>query len=135
MKIGFACGVFDLFHAGHVMMLEECKEHCEYLIVAVNAAENIDASINPNKRAPVYSLDERVMIMKSIKYVDRVLIYRSESELLQIMKENKIDVRFLGDDYRDRPITGSELNIPIYYTNRSHGLSTTEYRKRLEGRE
>jgi glycerol-3-phosphate cytidylyltransferase len=135
MKIGFACGVFDLFHAGHVMMLEECKEHCEYLIVAVNAAENIDASINPNKRAPVYSLDERVMIMKSIKYVDRVLIYRSESELLQIMKENKIDVRFLGDDYRDRPITGSELYIPIYYTNRSHGLSTTEYRKRLEGRE
>ena len=135
MKIGFACGVFDLFHAGHVMMLEECKEHCDYLIVAVNAAENIDAAINPNKRAPVYSLVERVMIMKSIKYVDRVLVYRSEADLLHIMKTEKIDVRFLGDDYRNRPITGAELEIPIYYTNRSHGLSTSVYRKRLEGGE
>jgi glycerol-3-phosphate cytidylyltransferase len=117
------------------MMLEECKEHCDYLIVAVNAAENIDAAINPNKRAPVYSLDERVMIMKSIKYVDRVLVYRSEADLLHIMKTEKIDVRFLGDDYRNRPITGAELEIPIYYTNRSHGLSTSVYRKRLEGGE
>lgn len=131
MKIGFTCGVFDLFHAGHVLMLQECKEHCDYLIVALNRAENISEKINPNKKKPIFSIEERVLIMDSCKYVDEVLTYNSEEELLEILKNKKIDIRFLGDDYKGKPITGTDLNIEIYYTNRSHGLSTSLYRSRL----
>jgi glycerol-3-phosphate cytidylyltransferase len=131
MKIGFACGVFDLFHAGHVLMLKECKEHCDYLIVALNKAENISAAINPGKKKPLFTIEERTLIMASCRYVDEVLVYNSEEELLDIMKSKKIDVRFLGEDYKGRAITGEELGIDIYYTNRGHGLSTSHYRNLL----
>ena len=128
---GFVCGVFDMYHAGHVLMLKECKENCDYLIVALNKAENIDYSINPNKTAPLYSIQERVMIMESCSFVDDVLIYNSEDELHSLMEKLDLDVRFLGDDYKGKPIAGSELNIPIYYADRSHGLSTSKYKKAL----
>src|SRR4051812_36966822 len=105
MKTGFACGVFDLFHAGHVLMLEECKRNCDFLIVAINTAESFDNKINPGKRKPVYSLKERVMIMKACRYVDEVLTYNGEKELLQILQTKNIDVRFLGEDYRGKKIT------------------------------
>lgn len=131
MKIGFACGVYDLFHAGHALMFKECKEHCDYLIVGLNKAEKIDYSINPNKSAPVFSFKERKLILESIKYIDEVVGYNSEDELLQLMKARNIDIRFLGDDYRDKKITGEHLNIPVYYTDRSHGYSTSELRKRI----
>jgi glycerol-3-phosphate cytidylyltransferase len=131
MKVGFACGVFDLFHAGHVLMLKECKEHCNYLIVALNKAENIDYNINPGKSAPVYSFDERKLILESCRFVDEVIGYNSEEDLMTILKSKKIDVRFLGDDYRGKAITGPDLVKEIYYTNRSHGLSTSNYRRKI----
>ncbi|MBL7698718.1 MAG: adenylyltransferase/cytidyltransferase family protein [Chitinophagaceae bacterium] len=126
MKVGFACGVFDVFHAGHVLMLKECKEHCDYLIVAVNRAGNISSEINPGKKKPVFSFDERKMVVANSRYVDQVLEYNSEEELYQILKSNKINVRFLGDDYKGKNITGGDLNIPIHYVDRSHGFSTTK---------
>jgi glycerol-3-phosphate cytidylyltransferase len=129
MKIGFTCGVFDLFHAGHVLMLKECKEHCDYLIVALNKAENISHEINPGKQKPVFSIEERVLIMKSCRYVDEVITYNSEDELLNILKTKNISIRFLGEDYKGKTITGQNLNIEIYYTDRSHGLSSSNYRK------
>lgn len=132
MKIGFTCGVFDLFHAGHVMMLEECKQNCDYLIVALNRAENISQTINPGKQNPVFNIGERVLIMSSCKYVDEVLEYNSEEELLQILKTKKINVRFLGEDYRGKAITGSDLDIKIVYTNRGHGLSTSYYKQKIK---
>lgn len=128
-SVGFACGVFDLFHAGHVIMLQECKEHCDYLIVALNKAENIDYKINPNKLAPIFSFDERKLIMENCKLVDEVIGYNSEDELMQIMRSRKIDIRFLGEDYRGKSITGADLIPQIYYTQRGHGLSTSRYRK------
>ena len=128
---GFVCGVFDMYHAGHVMMLKECRGNCDYLIVAVNEAENINTKINPGKKLPLYSIEERVMIMESCKYVDKVLTYNSEDELLALMKKYSPDIRFLGDDYREKKITGSELNIRIHYTDRSHGLSTSKYKSQL----
>lgn len=131
MITGFACGVFDLFHAGHVLMLQECKENCDYLIVALNKAENINPEINPGKKPPVYSLKERELIMRSSRYVDEVLVYNSEEELLEILKTKNINIRFLGEDYRGKKITGSELNIPIHYTDRSHGMSTSAFRDRI----
>ncbi|MEM3067748.1 MAG: adenylyltransferase/cytidyltransferase family protein [Thermoplasmata archaeon] len=131
MKTGFVCGVFDLFHAGHVMMLRECKQHCDYLIVAINKAENIDYSINPGKQAPVYTFEERKLILESCKYVDEVISYNSEEELLQILKSRKIDIRFLGEDYKGKKITGEGLIPEIYYINRSHGLSSTYYKNKI----
>jgi glycerol-3-phosphate cytidylyltransferase len=133
MKIGFACGVFDLFHAGHVLMLKECKQHCDYLIVALNRAENLSGKINPGKEKPLFTIEERKLIMSSCVFVDEVLEYNSEEELLAILKDRDISIRFLGEDYRGKPITGSDLNIPIHYTDRSHGLSTSYYRAKLKG--
>lgn len=126
MKIGFTCGVFDLFHAGHVLMLKECKEHCDYLIVALNEATNFSEKINPGKRKPVFSIEERKLIVQSCRYVDEVLSYSTEAELYDIMKAKKINIRFLGIDYIGKEITGSDLNIELYYTDRSHGYSTTK---------
>ncbi len=131
MKIGFTCGVFDLFHAGHVLMLQECKEHCDYLIVALNTADNFSDEINPGKRKPVLSLEERKLIMANSRYVDEILQYSSEEQLLEILNTKKIDIRFLGEDYKGRSITGKELGIEIYYTNRDHGYSTTELIERI----
>ena len=133
MKTGFACGVFDLFHAGHVLMLKECREQCDHLIVALNSSEQFDSSINPGKKSPIYSLEERILIMKSIRYVDEVLVYHNEVELKSILEARKIDVRFLGEDYLGKQITGEELGIPIHYVSRSHGLSTSLYRRKMEG--
>lgn len=132
MKTGFACGVFDLFHAGHVLMLRDCKQHCDYLLIAVNSAENIDPLINPGKKKPVYSLEERVLILEACRYVDEVITYSSEEELLSILRTRSIDVRFLGEDYKGKPITGQELNIPIVYIDRGHGFSSSGVRKRLQ---
>lgn len=130
-KIGFACGVFDLFHAGHVMMLQECKQHCDYLIVGLNRAENINTDINPNKQKPIYSFEQRKLILENCKLVDKVIPYNSEEELIDILKVNNIDVRFLGTDYKNRPITGKEFSKEIYYTDRSHGLSTSLFRNKI----
>jgi glycerol-3-phosphate cytidylyltransferase len=127
--IGFACGVFDLFHAGHVIMLQECKEHCDYLVVALNKAENIDLKINPGKKAPIFSFNERKLIMENCKLVDEVIGYNSEEELVSIMTDRKMDVRFLGEDYRGKAITGPDLIPNVYYTQRGHGLSTSRYRQ------
>jgi len=131
MKRGFVCGVFDMFHLGHVLMLKECKSNCDYLIVALNTAENIDSRINPNKKPPLFSISERTEIMKSCKYVDQVLVYSNENELQKMMESKNLNIRFLGEDYRGKPITGQDLNIPIYYCDRSHGLSTSKYKKAL----
>jgi glycerol-3-phosphate cytidylyltransferase len=131
MRIGFTCGVFDLYHPGHVMMLRECKKHCDFLIVAINKADNLSMEINPGKRKPIYSIEERHILMDSCKYVDKVLIYNSESELLEFLEKHKIHIRFLGDDYKNCKITGAELKIPIHYINRDHGLSTTFYLKKI----
>jgi glycerol-3-phosphate cytidylyltransferase len=133
MKRGFACGVFDLFHAGHVLMLKECKSQCDFLVVAVNHAENIDYNINPQKKSPIYSLSERKLILESCRYVDEVIDYSSEFELAEIMRNGNFAVRFLGDDYKGRNITAPDAISEIYYTNRDHGLSSSDIKRRLLG--
>ena len=132
MRIGFACGVFDLFHAGHVLMLEECKKHCDYLIIALNMAEKFSADINPGKSAPIYSYEDRKMILLSCRWVDEVIGYKSEDELLAILSSRPFNIRFLGMDYVNRPITGDFLKIPIHYIDRSHGKSTSQIRKGIK---
>ncbi|MCC7298597.1 MAG: adenylyltransferase/cytidyltransferase family protein [Bacteroidia bacterium] len=133
MKKGFACGVFDLFHAGHVLMLQECREHCDYLVVAVNSCADIDYTINPGKKPPIFTLEERKMILNSCKYVDEVLEYNTEQELTDLLSNGNYQIRFLGEDYKGKPITAPNLVPEIYYTNRNHGLSTSGYRKKIVG--
>ena len=134
MKRGFTCGVFDLFHAGHVLMLQECRRYCDHLTVALNRAENISAGINPGKEKLVYSLEERKLIMENCRLVDEVLVYNSEEELLEIMRSGNFSIRFLGEDYKGKPITGAELGMTIHYTDRSHGLSSSKFRKQISGK-
>lgn len=134
MKIGFVCGVFDLFHAGHVLMLKECKEQCNYLIVAINKADNISETINPGKRKPICTVEERILVMESCKYVDEVLEYNSEEELYCILNSRNITIRFLGDDYRNKQITGDDLKIEIKYMNRDHGFSTSAILEKIKER-
>jgi glycerol-3-phosphate cytidylyltransferase len=132
MKVGFACGVFDLFHAGHVLMLRECKENCDYLIVGLNSAKEIDYNINPEKNRPIYNLSHRKLILESCRYVDEVIIYNNEEELTNILNIHNIDIRFLGEDYRNRQITSPKAVGSIHYINRDHGLSTSKYRHMIE---
>lgn len=128
MKTGFACGVFDLYHAGHALMLKECREHCDYLVVGLNSADNL----SKDKNNPVFSLEERIIVLNSIKYIDEILIYSSEEELTDILKRKKFHVRFLGDDYKNKPVTSQELSEEVYFINRDHGLSTSVIRDRLK---
>ena len=128
---GFACGVFDLFHAGHVLMLKECRENCDFLVIGLNKAENISVEINPNKMAPIFPLEQRQLILESNRYVDEVVVYETEDELLNIMNEGDFKVRFLGDDYRNKPITGPNAIPKVHYLNRDHGLSTSGFKRTI----
>jgi len=123
---GFACGVFDLYHPGHVLMLRDCKKHCDHLTVALNRSENFDEAINPGKRKPFFTLAERKLVLDSIKYVDEIIDYQTEEELTEIMSTGNYDVRFLGDDYKGNPITAAEAIKKIIYIDRSHGYSTSK---------
>jgi|JI9StandDraft_1071089.scaffolds.fasta_scaffold365424_2 glycerol-3-phosphate cytidylyltransferase len=131
MQSGFICGVFDFFHYGHILALRECKSVCNHLTVAVNSAQNIDQKINPNKQKPVFSLEERMEILKECKLVDKVVAYHSEEELQELLKQGNYEVRFLGDDYKDRPITGREYTKHVHFLDRSHGLSSSLYKHKL----
>jgi len=128
---GFACGVFDLFHPGHVIMLRDCKKHCTFLSIGLNRASHFDVNINPGKKIPIYSFEQRKLLLESSKYVDQVIGYESEEELVAIMKNGKFDVRFLGDDYKGKPITGADAISNITYLDRSHGLSSTYFKQKI----
>lgn len=130
MKTGFACGVFDLYHAGHALMLKECKNNCDYLVIGLNSCKNL----SKDKNAPVYTLEERITILESIKYVNEIIIYSSEEELSNILKEGNFDVRFLGDDYKSKPITSPEFSKFIYFINRDHGFSSSTVRKLIKNK-
>jgi len=132
MKRGFICGVFDLFHYGHILAFRECHRHCDHLTVAVNKADNIDPKINPGKRAPVFSIEQRVELLKECRLVDEVLVYNSEEELMQLLEKGHYDVRFLGDDYKGKPITGEGLSREIVFLDRSHGMSSSGFKNMLE---
>ena len=132
MKTGFACGVFDLFHAGHVLMLKECKTQCDFLVVGLNSCTEIDYTINPGKQKPVFDVQDRKLILESCRYVDEVVVYNNEVELETLLRSGRFQIRFLGEDYRNKPITAQDLKIEIFYTDRSHGKSTSGFRKEIK---
>ena len=131
-RIGFTCGAFDLMHAGHMLMFEDAKSVCDKLIVAIQSDPSID---RPYKNRPVQSFDERVIMVSGCRYVDEVLLYHTEDDLLKILKQVNPDVRILGSDYLNKTFTGQDLPIEIYYHKREHDWSSSELRERVYYRE
>jgi glycerol-3-phosphate cytidylyltransferase len=133
MKIGFNCSTLDLFHAGHVTMLKVEKQHCDYLIVALQSDPTIDRPETKNK--PVQSLYERYVQITGCKYVDEVLVYETEEDLENLLKTQTIHIRFLGDEYKTKPFTGKQYcldkGIELYYHERQHPYSSSGLRKRV----
>ena len=128
-KVGFTCSCFDLFHAGHIMMLKEAKSICDYLIVGLQTDPTID---RPEKNKPIQSVVERFIQLESCKYVDEVVVYATEKDLLDILYTYPIDIRFVGEEYKDKDFTGKDLDhIEMYYNSRRHSFSTTELRQRV----
>lgn len=128
MKIGFTCSTFDLFHAGHIIMLEEAKKQCDYLIVGLQTDPTID---RPFKNKPVQTVFERFVQLNACKYIDRVVVYATEKELLDILLSYSIDIRILGDEYMGQEFTGHNLDMELYFNKRKHSFSTTELRQRV----
>jgi glycerol-3-phosphate cytidylyltransferase len=132
MKIGFNCSTFDLFHAGHVSMLKEEKRLCDWLIVGLQIDPTIDRPETKNK--PVQSVYERYVQLQGCKYIDEILVYATEYDLLQLLKTQTIHIRFLGEEYKNRDYTGKQWcidnGIEIWYHKRSHDYSSTELRRR-----
>ena len=131
-RIGFTCSVFDLFHAGHIMMLKEAKSMCDYLIVGLQTDPTID---RPTKNKPIQSIFERFVQLQACKYVDEVVVYATEKDLIDIILSYPINVRILGDEYENKDFTGKKEcisnGIQLYYNKRKHSFSTTELRKRV----
>lgn len=135
-KIGFTCSSFDLLHSGHYLMLEEAKSICDYLIIGLQTDPTLDKTYRietagKNKNLPIQTYEERLIQIKGCKYVDLVVKYSTESELLLLIAAVNPDVRILGADWQGKKYTGYELSIPVYFNSRSHSYSTTNLRKRV----
>lgn len=132
MKIGFNCSSFDLLHAGHVTMLKIEKELCDYLKVALQVDPTIDRPGMKNK--PIQSIYERYVQLQACKYVDEILVYETEFDLLQLLMTQTIHVRFLSDEYLNRDFTGKQWcidnGIELHYHKRQHIYGSSELRKR-----
>lgn len=126
---GLLVSAFDLLHAGHMLILKDSKNICKYLVVGLH----IDPSIErPTKNKPILSVEERLILLQGIKYVDEIFLYNTEAELLDKIKEIKPDVLILGSDWKDKDYTGKNLPIDVYFHNREiHSYSSSNIRKRV----
>ena len=133
MKVGITASTFDLLHAGHIEMLREAKAQCDYLICALQIDPSLD---RVDKNKPVQSIVERYTQLKGIKYVDEIIPYGTEEDLLDLMELYTIDVRILGEEYRDKDFTGRDIcrkrDIDIVFNNRDHRFSTSDLRMRVK---
>ena len=122
---GVIAGNFDVLHPGYVDMFKEMRQHCDVLVVLLHEDPTLE---RPNKLKPVLSVAERVFMLKDLKLADDVITYKYEAVLYDLLKIGQFDIRFLGDDYINKPFTGDDLKIPIHYLNRAHGWSTTKFK-------
>lgn len=130
-KVGVTVGAFDLCHAGHMLVFKECKTVCDYLIVGLHSDPSLDRPGGKNK--PIMSLEERRIILDSVKYIDEIFEYDTEAQLYEILKKNEygFDIRIIGADWKGKPYTGYDLPLPVYFNQRDHGFSTTALRQRI----
>ncbi|MEO8238580.1 MAG: adenylyltransferase/cytidyltransferase family protein [Flavobacterium sp.] len=130
MKIGITFSAFDLLHAGHITMLEEAKRQCDYLICALQTDPTLD---RPEKNRPTQTVVERYIQLKGCKFVDEIVPYATEQDLEDILRSFKIDVRIIGDEYREKKFTGREYceskGIELYFNTRDHRFSSSGLRK------
>jgi glycerol-3-phosphate cytidylyltransferase len=133
MKIGFVASAFDLLHSGHIVMLEEAKSVCDYLIVGLQIDPSID---RPTKNKPAQTVVERYLQLRGCKYVDEIIPYMTESDLEDILLSIKIDIRILGDEYKDLDFTGKDIcrkrGIELYFNKRDHRFSSSGLRNRIK---
>ena len=135
MKVGFTCSTFDLLHAGHVAMLREAKEQCDYLICGLQTDPSIDRI---TKNSPIQTIVERQVQLAAVKYVDEVIVYETEKDLEDILEMFHIDIRILGDEYRDKDFTGKDIckrrSIQLYFNKREHRFSSSSLRQLVADR-
>ena len=132
MRVGFTASTFDLLHAGHVMMLREAKTVCDYLIVGLQTDPTIDRQ---EKNKPVQTLLERYIQLNAIEYVDEIVPYQTEQDLEDILNMFPINVRILGEEYKNGKFTGratcAKRGIELYYNKRDHRFSSSDLRERV----
>jgi len=129
-KIGFTCGAMDLLHAGHVLMLKECKEQCDFLIVGLQIDPSID---RPEKKKPIETLEERKIRLEGCKYVDKIITYTDEVDLFNLLKKLNPDIRFMGADWKNKPNYSRDKlpEMKVIYNSRNHNYSSSNLRKRI----
>jgi len=133
MRIGFTCSTFDLLHAGHIQMLRDAKEQCDYLICGLQIDPSLD---RPEKNSPVQTIVERHTQLSAIKYVDEIIPYQTETDLEDILNMLHIDVRILGEEYKNGKFTGRAIcakrGIELFFNKREHRFSSSDLRNRVK---
>ncbi len=136
MKIGFTASTFDLLHAGHVQMLREAKQQCDYLICGLQFDPSMD---RPSKNPPVQTVVERYTQLNAVSYVDEIIPYGSEKDLEDILSMYQVDVKIMGEEYKEQDFTGKDIcksrGIQLYFNKRDHRFSSSDLRKRVADRE
>lgn len=132
IKVGFTCSSFDLLHAGHVQMLRDAKERCDYLICGLQVDPTLD---RPEKNKPIQTVVERYTQLKAVSYVDEIIPYITEADLEDILAMYHINIRILGEEYRDKDFTGKDIcrkrDIDLFFNKRDHRFSSSDLRKRV----
>jgi glycerol-3-phosphate cytidylyltransferase len=133
MRVGITFSTFDLLHAGHVGMLREAKANCDYLIVGLQSDPTIDRPDTKNK--PIQTMVERYTQLNALKFVNEIVPYQTEVDVIDILSLFQLDVRFLGVEYKEKDFTGRDVckarDIELYFNKRDHRFSTTDLRKRV----
>ena len=125
---GIVAGAFDIIHPGYVKMFRECKQNCTHLTVALHENPSLERI---SKLSPVHTVDERIDILKSIRYIDDVVVYKLEEEFHNLLQSKDYNIRFLGDDYKDGSYTGKDIPIEVKFVDRNHDYSTTELKRKI----
>jgi len=130
LKTGFTCGSFDLLHAGHILMLEECRQNCDFLLVGLQTDPSLDRT---EKQRPVQTVLERQIQLSAVRYVDEVVIYDTEADLRNLLLIKQPEIRFVSEEYRIKPFTANDIEeIEIHYNSRRHDFSSSELRARCQ---
>jgi len=133
MIVGITFSTFDLLHAGHIGMLREAKSHCDYLIVGLQSDPTIDRPDTKNK--PIQTMVERYAQLNALKFVDEIVPYQTEEDVIDILELFQINVRFLGEEYRDKEFTGKDIcrkrDIDLHFNKRDHRFSSSDLRRRV----
>lgn len=132
IKVGFTCSTFDLLHAGHIAMLREAKEQCDYLICGLQVDPSVDRE---EKNKPVQTLVERWFQLQGVKYVDEIIPYETEKDLEDLLQMLNISVKIMGNEYKDKDFTGKDIcrkrGIELFFNSRDHRFSTSDLRCRV----